>query len=129
MTAIVAEFKEWDHLLMSVHDEITVFSDHKNLEYFNSTKVHNRRQYHWAEFLQPFRFKVVYREGRLNEKADTLSQRRDYCPEGGGEPLEIPQKFFGPGQYEQVPTERVLISSMRLAKMTSLKLSTPLVEL
>ena len=37
MTAIVAAFKEWEHLLMSVHDEITVFSDHKNLEYFNST--------------------------------------------------------------------------------------------
>ena len=33
MTAIVAAFKEWEHLLMSVHDEITVFSDHKNLEY------------------------------------------------------------------------------------------------
>ena len=33
------------------------------------------------------------------------------------------------GQYEQVPTEQVLISSARLAKMTSLKLSTPLVEL
>ena len=105
MTAIVAAFKEWEHLLMSVHDKITVFSNHKNLEYFNSTKVLNHRQHRWAEFLQPFRFKVVYREGRLNEKADTLSRRRDYRHEGGGEPLEIPQKFFGPGQYEQVPTE------------------------
>ena len=129
MTAIVAAFKEWEHLLMSVHDEMTVFSDHKNLEYFNSTKVLNRRQHRWAEFLQPFTFKVVYRKGRLNEKADTLSWRRDYRPEGGGEPLEIPQKFFGPGQYEQVPAEQVLISSARLAKMTTLKLSTPLVEL
>ena len=130
MMAIVAAFKEWEHLLMSVHDEITVFSDHNNLEYFNSTKVLNRRQHRssWAEFLQPFRFMVVYQEGSLNEKADTLSRRRDYCPEGGREPLEIPQKFFGPGQYEQVPTERLLISSGRLAKMTSLKLSTPLVE-
>ena len=58
-----------------------------------------------------------------------MSRRRDYCPERGGEPLEIPQRFFGPGQYEQVPNERVLISSTRLAKMTTLKLSTPLVEL
>ena len=129
MTAILAAFKEWEHLLMSVHDEITVFSDHKNLEYFNSTKVLNCRQHRWAEFLQPFRFRVVYREGRLNEKADTLSRRRDYRPDGGSEPLEIPQKFFGPGQDEQVPTERVLISSARLAKMTTLMLSTPLVEL
>ena len=129
MTAIVAAFKEWEHLLMSVHDEITVFSDHKNLEYFNSTKVLNRRQHRWAEFLQPFRFKVVYREGRLNEKADTLSRRRDYRPEGGGEPLKVPQKFFGPGQYEQVPVERVLVSSARLARMTTLKLATAITEL
>ena len=129
MTAIVAAFREWEHLLMSVHDEITVFSDHKNLEYFYSTKVLNLRQHRWAEFLQPFRFKVVYWEGRLNEMADTLSRRRDYRPEGRGEPLVIPQKFFSPGQYEQVPTERVLISSARFAKMTTLKLSTPLVEL
>ena len=78
MMAIAAAFKEWEHLLMSVHDEITVFSDHKNLEYFNSTKVLNCRQHRWAEFLQPFRFNVVYREGCLNEKADTLSRRRDY---------------------------------------------------
>ena len=48
---------------------------------------------------------------------------------GGGEPLEIPHKIFGPGQYEQVPAEWVLISSARLAKMTTLKLSTLLVEL
>ena len=53
MTAIVAAFKEWEHLLMSVHDEITVFSDHMNLEYFNSTKVLNHRKHPWAEFLQP----------------------------------------------------------------------------
>ena len=32
MTAIVAAFKEWEHLLMSVHDEIMVFSDHKNCD-------------------------------------------------------------------------------------------------
>ena len=114
MTTIVATFKEWEHLLMSVHDEITVFSDHKNLVYFNSTKVLKRRQHRWAEFLQPFRFKVVYRKGRLNDKADTLLWLRDYHPEGGGEHLEIPQKFFGPGQYEQLPTQRVLISSVRL---------------
>ena len=129
MSAIVAAFKEWEHLLMSVHDEITMFSDYKNLEYFNCTKVLNRRQHPWAEFLQPFRFKVVYQEGCLNEKADTSSRRRDYCPEGGGEPLEISQNFYGQGQYEQVPTEQVLISSVRLAKMTTLKLSAPLVEL
>jgi len=124
MTAIVVAFKEWEHLLMSVKHEVTIFTDHKNLEYFNTTKVLNRRQHRWAEFLQPFNFKVVYREGRLNEKADTLSRRRDYRPEEGGEPLAVPQKFFGPGQYEQVPVDgHVLLTQQRLRKMTSLTLA------
>ena len=94
------------------------------------TKVLNRRQHRWAEFLQPFRFKVVYREGRLNEKADTLSRGRDYRPEEGGEPLSVPRKFFAPGQYEQVPVEgQVLLTHERLRKMTMLKLADTFVDL
>jgi hypothetical protein len=123
MTAIMAAFKEWEHLLRSVEDQVVVYSDHKNLEYFNSSKILNRRQHRWAEFLQPFNFKVIYREGRLNEKADTLSRRRDYRPEGGGEiPENSVQKFFRPGQYELEP-ERMLLHSAALRKMTASKLS------
>jgi len=73
MAAIVAAFKEWAYMLMSVDDQILVYTDHKNLEYFNTTKTLNRRQHRWAKFLQPFNLKIIYREGRLNEKADALS--------------------------------------------------------
>jgi len=83
MTAIVAAFPEWDYMLRSVEEQITVSTDHKNLEYFNTTKILNRRQHRWAEFLQLFNFKLIYREERLNEKADTLSRGWDYRPEGG----------------------------------------------
>jgi len=93
----VAAFKEWAYMLMSVDDQILVYTDHKNLEYFNTTKTLNRRQHRWAEFLQPFNFKVIYREGRLNEKADALSTRRDYRPEGGSN--SEPFTFFRRGQY------------------------------
>ena len=71
-----------------------VYTDYKNMEYFNTIKILNRRQHRWAEFLQTFNFKVVYREGRLNEKADILSRRRDYCPEGGSD--SYPFTFFRP---------------------------------
>src|SRR5437588_301667 len=114
---------------MSMTDEVMVLTDHKNLEYFNSTKILNRRQHRWAESLQPFWFKVVYREECLNEKADVLSWRRAYRPEEGGEPLEIPQKFFSPGQYEQVPDySRMLFTSGQLAKMSVLKLPSTMEE-
>jgi len=35
--AIVAAFKEWAYMLMSVDDQILVYTDHKNLEYFNDS--------------------------------------------------------------------------------------------
>jgi len=79
---------------MSVSDQILVYSDHKNLEYFNTTKTLNRRQHRWAEFLQQFNFKVIYREGQLNQKADAVSRRRDYCPEGGSN--SEPFRLFSP---------------------------------
>ena len=86
----MAAFKEWEHLLRSTRDQVVVFSNHKNVEYFNSSKILNRRQHRWAEFLQPFNFKVVYQEGRLNEKVDVLLWRRDNPPEEGGEIVENP---------------------------------------
>jgi len=97
MTAIVAAFREWEYMLRSVEEQITVYTDHKNLEYLNSTKILNRRQHRWAEFLQSFNFKVVYCQGRLNEKADALSRRRDYHPEGGSN--SNPYTFFCLHQY------------------------------
>jgi len=51
MATIVAAFKEWAYMLMSVDDQILVYTDHKNLEYFNTTKTLNRRQHGLAEFL------------------------------------------------------------------------------
>jgi hypothetical protein len=97
MLAIVAALKEWEHMLKSCQEEFTVFTDHKNLEYFATTKVLSRRQARWAEFLSEFWFKVVYRPGHLNTKADVLSRRRDYTDKEGGEPS--PRSLFKPGQW------------------------------
>jgi len=96
MTPMVAAFREWEYLLRSVEEQITVNTDHKHLEYFNTTNVLKRRKHRWAEFLQSVNFKVVYREGRVNEKADALSRRRDYRPEGGSN--SDPYTFFRPHQ-------------------------------
>jgi len=84
-------------MLRSVEEQITVYTDHENLEYFNTTNIVNRRQNHGAEFLQSFNFKLVYREGRVKEKADALSRRRDYRPEGGSN--SDPYTFFRPHPY------------------------------
>ena len=43
MLAIVNCFKQWRHYLEGANYPITVYSDHKNLEYFTTTKQLNRR--------------------------------------------------------------------------------------
>jgi len=83
VTARVAAFWQSKYMLRSVEAQLMVYTYHKNLEYFNSTKILHRGQQNWAEFLQSLNFKVVYREGRLNENADTLSKRRDNHPQWG----------------------------------------------
>jgi hypothetical protein len=70
-------------MLKSVADEITVYTDHKNLEYFATTKVLTRRQARWAEHLAEFNLEVVYRPGDKNTKADVLSRRWDHAPRRG----------------------------------------------
>ena len=97
MLAIVAALKEWEHMLMSCQGDIVIFIDHKNLEYFASSKVLSRRQARWAEFLSEFWFKVVYRPGHLNTKADILSRRWDYANEEGSKPT--PKSLFKPRQW------------------------------
>src|SRR4029077_437497 len=54
LMAIIQCFKEWRSELTSTPQDlpIQVLSDHRNLEYFMSTKLLNRRQARWAEFLR-----------------------------------------------------------------------------
>jgi hypothetical protein len=63
---------------------VQVFTDHKNLEYFMTTKVLNRRQACWAQELAGMDFKIFYRKGTSNGKPDALSRRPEYHPEKGG---------------------------------------------
>ena len=52
-------FKEWRHDLIG--QRVVVYMAHRNLEYFNTTKILNRRQARWAEILSDFNFVITYR--------------------------------------------------------------------
>jgi len=77
-----------------------VFTDHINLEYFNTTKLLNRRQARWAEILSPFNFKIVYYPGEKIGKADTLSRRVDPALEGDREKQDLTIRMFKAGQFQ-----------------------------
>jgi len=85
--AIVRCFEEWRAELESVNEKhpVQVPSGHKNLEYFMSTKLLNRHQTRWSEFLSRFNFKIVYRPGKQSTKPDALTRRSRDLPKEGDE--------------------------------------------
>jgi len=95
---------------MGAPEEVVVFTDHKNLEYFNTTKLLNQRQAPWAEILSQFNFKIVYRPGEKNGKTDALSRRVDPELEGEGEKQDLTIRMFKPGQFQLGENEEALLT-------------------
>jgi hypothetical protein len=87
LMAIIRCFEEWRAELESSSHPIRVLSDHKNLEYFMSTKLLSRRQARWSEFLSRFNFTIVYRPGKSGGKPDALTRRSGDLPKEGDERL------------------------------------------
>ena len=96
-----------------------VYTDHKNLAYFNTTKLLNRRQERWAEILGEFNFKIIYRPGERNGKADALSRRVDPELEGEGKKQELTIRIFKPGQLDLGTGEETLVTCQIMAGKAS----------
>ena len=75
MLAIVKSLEQWRPELQSTHNRIKIFTDHKSLEYFMTTKRLTARQARWAEALSDYYFQIMYRDGKSNAKADALTRR------------------------------------------------------
>ena len=77
LMAIIEAFKEWKHYLSGTEATVKVYTDHKNLTSFTTTKELNKRQIRWYEFLSEYNFEIIYRKGSENGRADALSRRED----------------------------------------------------
>jgi len=75
LLAIFEAFKIWRHYLEGSASPINVVTDHKNLEYFLTTKVLTRRQARWSEYLSQFNLVIRFHPGRLGTKLDALTRR------------------------------------------------------
>ena len=84
--AIVKSLEQWRPECEGSAHPIKILTDHKNLEYFMTSKLLNRRQTRWSEFLSRFKFKIVYRPGKQGQKPDALTRMPgDIPPKGGAE--------------------------------------------
>src|SRR5467141_1786318 len=54
LLTVYESFKVWCHYLKGCSHSIEVLTDHKNLEYFATTRMLSYYQVHWSEYLAPF---------------------------------------------------------------------------
>src|SRR6266850_4623935 len=82
LLAIFEAFRQWRNYLEGSAHVVLILSDHKNLEYFATTKQLTRHQVRWSEYLSGFNYLIRYRAGWLGTKPDVLTHREDVYPRG-----------------------------------------------
>ncbi|KAF7338861.1 Transposon Tf2-12 polyprotein [Mycena sanguinolenta] len=111
LLAVVESFRDMRAWLIGTSHPVSVISDHKNLEYFMSTRVLNRRQVRWSMFLSEFDFKLSWGPGVKNV-ADAPSRRPDFVPQKGDETSEAQFKtLLRPYHTELLFPDRTLVPS------------------
>ena len=88
---------------------IDIVIDHKNLEYFSTTKVLTWRQARWSEYLSQFNLVIRFRPGRLGTKPDALTRRWDVYPKGGNTGYAI----VNPHNFKPIFTQEQLAASVQ----------------
>ena len=74
LLAIFEAFKIWHHYLEGSLTPIDVVTDHKNLEYFSTTKLLTHHQVCWSEFLCQFNLTICFCPGCLGTKPDAVTR-------------------------------------------------------
>ena len=77
LLAIFEAFKTWRHYLEGSASLVDVVTDHKNLEYFSTSKVLTHWQARLSEYLCQFNLVIRFQPGKLGAKPDALTRRWD----------------------------------------------------
>ena len=109
LLAIFEAFKSWHHYLEGTPVPIDVITDHKNLEYFSTTKILTQRQACWSEFLSQFNLVIRFCPRKLGTKPDALTRRWDVYPKEG----ERNYAAVNPHNFRPVFTNEQLASSLQ----------------
>ncbi|SJL05181.1 uncharacterized protein ARMOST_08549 [Armillaria ostoyae] len=83
--------------------------DHKNLEYFSTTKILTWQQVWWSEYLSQFNLVICFHLGRLGGKPDALTRRWDVYPKEG----DSQYAAVNPHNFRPVFTQEQLSTSLR----------------
>ncbi|SLM35306.1 hypothetical protein LPUS_04492 [Lasallia pustulata] len=73
LLAIICCLEHWCLELEATELPVEIFTDHKALEHFMTSKELTCQQVCWAEKLSEYNFKIMYQTGAKNVKADALT--------------------------------------------------------
>ena len=108
LLAIFEAFKIWQHYLEGPVYSINVIMDHKNLEYFSTTKVLTQRQV-WSEYFSQFNLVIRFCSGYLGTKPDALTKQWDIYSKGGNTGYAT----VNPHNFKPLFTQEQLTASVR----------------
>lgn len=91
LLAIIRCVVEWRAELIGLQDPFIILTDHRNLEYFMTTKNLSERQVRWSEILSQYNFRLKFRPGKKATRPDALSRR----------PQDVPQTLNDPRLKER----------------------------
>jgi RNase H-like domain found in reverse transcriptase/Reverse transcriptase (RNA-dependent DNA polymerase)/Integrase zinc binding domain/Chromo (CHRromatin Organisation MOdifier) domain/Retroviral aspartyl protease len=115
LLAVVEAFREWRVYLEGTKYPVQVYTDHKNLLYWTTTKQLNRRQVRWSETLASYDFKINHVRGTENGRADALSRRPDYMTGTSLTPSSILKKDGNALVYRKPQTNVLALMDMKLS--------------
>ena len=78
MLAIVKTLKQWRVYLLEAKYQTIIKSDHKNLQYFMTTKKLNEWQAQWMKTLAEYNFVIQYCKEKNNSWTNILSRKSDF---------------------------------------------------
>ncbi|CCO35741.1 Retrotransposable element Tf2 155 kDa protein type 1 [Rhizoctonia solani AG-1 IB] len=94
LLAIIRLFEHWRIYLEGTILPITVFTDHRNLEYWKESRTFNRRHARWHLLLAGFHFQIMYHPGKQSTKPDALSRRADHLDVPPADQSMLPESVF-----------------------------------
>ncbi len=74
---IVCTFKKWWSKLKDSIYSVEMITNHKNLDYFMSTKQLSYHQACWSEFLSKFNYHIAYCFNKIDNKLNALTRRSE----------------------------------------------------
>jgi hypothetical protein len=94
LLAIIKVLEFWRIFLEGTKEPITVFTDHRNLEYWQESRTFNRRHVRWHLLLASYHFRIHYRPGKQSGKPDALSRRPDHLDIAPEPQIMLPKEIF-----------------------------------